>query len=289
MESDDHYENTDMVFEGIDGAEAETFIRSVQRTSRAQGRTRDNEWITDLVSTCMAGEALRWYVELDEDTQNDWKLLRKAILRQYPSPTQPSAPSSSLPTIPIPAAAATPPNSFHSIQLAQTSKATYRIRLYFANRKSEFFLSTDHTGQVCLTKNVARAFNVHKTPGNELRLIDNGLETQRMICRIWYFRAPNGQSPSGAMDCALLFVSDSRGNNPPTRTFTGATQVANWALGKDGWLQSFSYINQTKYQHQYQAAAGRTEGDPTRAYMLPGLQHWQIESDWIFTMKLEPV
>lgn len=37
-----------------------------------------------------------------------------------------------------------------------------------------------------------------------------------------------------------------------------------------------------QYQHQFYAAAGRTEGSPTRAYMLPGLQHWQIGSDWIF-------
>ncbi|KIO24306.1 hypothetical protein M407DRAFT_26325 [Tulasnella calospora MUT 4182] len=135
----------------------------------------------------MTGEALRWYVELDEDTQNDWKLLRKAILRQYPSRTQPSAPSSSRPTIPIPAAAATPPNPISTIQPTQASKATYRIRLYFGATKSKFFLSTTADNpRVRLTNDHARAFNVCWTPGNELRLIENGVETQRMIFMHWY-------------------------------------------------------------------------------------------------------
>lgn len=174
MESDDISEETTLVFKGIDGAEAESFIRSVQRIARTAGRTRDNEWIADLVSTCITGEALRWYVELDDDTHNDWKLLRKAMLRQYPSPTQPSAPSS-LSGIPVPAAAATPPSPLSSNQSTQAPKAIYRIRLYFADEEpeSKFFLSTGDEAEVCLTKDYARALNVRWTSRNGLRMMEN--------------------------------------------------------------------------------------------------------------------
>ncbi|KAG8927701.1 hypothetical protein FRC00_002011, partial [Tulasnella sp. 408] len=113
MDSDNLPDDINLVFKGVDGAEAECFISSVIRTARAEGKARDNDWIVDLVSSGMRGGALRWYIELDEDTQNDWKLLRKAILRQYPPEAQPPA-HSLPPTIPIPAAAATPPNPVSS-------------------------------------------------------------------------------------------------------------------------------------------------------------------------------
>lgn len=172
MESDRLPDAVDLVFKGVDGAEAESFIRSVQRAARTEGRIRDNAWIADLVSTCMIGEALRWYVELDEDTQNDWKLLRKAILRQYPSRIQPSVPSS-LPSVPTSAAATTPRNSTSLFRPSQAPKAIYRILLYFPSVEGAFFLSTDDKAQACLTKHDGRALNVHWTPGTALRLVRN--------------------------------------------------------------------------------------------------------------------
>ncbi|KAG8925187.1 hypothetical protein FRC01_010572 [Tulasnella sp. 417] len=168
MDAENLPEDIELVFQGIDGAEAESFISSVLRTARTEGKTRDNDWIVDLVSTCMRGEALRWYIDLDEDTQNDWKLLRRAILRQYPPHAQPSA-SPVQPTVPTPPAAARPPTP----QPAQALNPTYRIRVYFDNTRSSFFLSTDDEGYVCLTKNIERAFNVRWTLAKELGLIEN--------------------------------------------------------------------------------------------------------------------
>ncbi|KAG8900430.1 hypothetical protein FRC01_010143, partial [Tulasnella sp. 417] len=138
MDPENLPEDIELVFQGIDGAEAESFISSVLRTARTEGKTRDNDWIVDLVSTCMRGEALRWYIELDEGTQNDWKLLRKAILRQYPLHAQP--------TLPTPPAAVRPPSPAPTPQPAQALNPTYRIRVYFDNTKSSFFLSTDDKG-----------------------------------------------------------------------------------------------------------------------------------------------
>ncbi|KAG8947906.1 hypothetical protein FRC00_008870, partial [Tulasnella sp. 408] len=105
----------DLVFRGNDGTEAEEFVRSVIRTAKAAGRFRDNDWIIEEVAAALAGDALRWYIELDDETQNDWKLLRRAILQKYPPPTQRSlldtekpslVISGVLPIIPTPAAAA---------------------------------------------------------------------------------------------------------------------------------------------------------------------------------------
>ncbi|KAG9042592.1 hypothetical protein FS837_010661 [Tulasnella sp. UAMH 9824] len=217
MDSDDLTQEISLVFNGVDGAEAESFISSVQQVARTEGRSRDNEWIVDLVSTCVKGEALRWYVELDEDTQNDWKLLRKAILRQWPSRAEPSAPFLP-PTIPIPAAAPQPTSSVSLPQPTEVPKPTrrirvklppprppspqslmhqtpdsqlvYRIRLYFSGTKSDLFLSNDGAAQVCLTKGTGEALNVRWTLGNELQLVEPDPKTQRMIWMTWYLPGP---------------------------------------------------------------------------------------------------
>ncbi|KAG8899095.1 hypothetical protein FRC01_010672, partial [Tulasnella sp. 417] len=171
MDPEDLPEDTDVVFKGVDGAEAESFIMSVQRIARKEGKSRDNEWIADLVASCLTGEALRWYVDQDEDTQNDWRRLRKAILQQYPSHTESSS-SSLQRTIPTPAAAATPPVAISFTQPTPASNSNYHIRVYFADNRSNFLLSTSDNILVCLTKNVKRALNVCWTPKKELQLIE---------------------------------------------------------------------------------------------------------------------
>ncbi|KIO33722.1 hypothetical protein M407DRAFT_177397 [Tulasnella calospora MUT 4182] len=56
--------------------------------AKAAGKLRDNGWIIDEVSVAFAGDALRWYIELDEETRNDWWLLQRAIIQKYPPPPQ---------------------------------------------------------------------------------------------------------------------------------------------------------------------------------------------------------
>lgn len=73
-----------VVFRGLPGEPCEEFIRCVRGRAFSEGKQRDNEWICDFASTCFTGRALRWYEELDEEIQQDWKLLRQALLRQYP-------------------------------------------------------------------------------------------------------------------------------------------------------------------------------------------------------------
>ncbi|KAG8987883.1 hypothetical protein FRB90_003077 [Tulasnella sp. 427] len=94
----------------IDGNEAEEFIQAVRRAAFNENQDRNDEWMARFASTCISGKALRWYESLDDDVQESWKLLRKAILARYPPTEFPSdsfnIPSSSSAS---PAPAAPPP------------------------------------------------------------------------------------------------------------------------------------------------------------------------------------
>lgn len=77
----------DVVFEGNDGQELEQFILGVRKQAFAKGMQKNDTWIAQFVAAHIGGGALRWYETLDEDTQNSWKLLRRALLSQYPPAT----------------------------------------------------------------------------------------------------------------------------------------------------------------------------------------------------------
>lgn len=88
MDSEAPFPTEGVVFYGIDGSEAEQFVQTITKLAHEAGKYRDNDWIIERVEVALAGDALRWYIELVPEIQNDWKLLRKAIMQQYPSPTQ---------------------------------------------------------------------------------------------------------------------------------------------------------------------------------------------------------
>lgn len=74
-----------LVFRGIDGQECEEFIYMIRLRASAAGKVRDKEWTADIAGNAFIGDALRWYDQLGEDVQGDWKLLRRALLSKYPS------------------------------------------------------------------------------------------------------------------------------------------------------------------------------------------------------------
>ncbi|KAG8911229.1 hypothetical protein FRC01_005835, partial [Tulasnella sp. 417] len=85
----------DIIFTGGSAEEAEDFIFAIKKRAYSKGKHKDNVWIADFVSVCFAKKALRWYERLDEEIQDDWKLLKRAILDEYEVA---SLPSSTLPT-----------------------------------------------------------------------------------------------------------------------------------------------------------------------------------------------
>ncbi|KAG8928339.1 hypothetical protein FRC01_006094 [Tulasnella sp. 417] len=80
------------LFYGGSGEEAENFIRAVCDKAIDEGKQADNKWIAVHASSCLAGEALRWYASLDSDTQENWKKLQQAVLVRYPRVTPGGAP-----------------------------------------------------------------------------------------------------------------------------------------------------------------------------------------------------
>lgn len=72
-------------FSGADGAEAERFVTAVRRRAFAEGKTKDAVWMADYASTRLEREAVRWFETLHEDVQEDWKLLRRALLERWPA------------------------------------------------------------------------------------------------------------------------------------------------------------------------------------------------------------
>lgn len=71
------------MFLGKDAIEAEAFIRSVKKKALVTGNYRDYEWTASYASTCFAGEALKWLVNLDPEVSGDWILLQRALLDKY--------------------------------------------------------------------------------------------------------------------------------------------------------------------------------------------------------------
>lgn len=66
------------------GDNARVFINLVEERARQLNFGADNARIADAVSDRFEGDALRWYVGLEEETRQDWTKLKAALLRQYP-------------------------------------------------------------------------------------------------------------------------------------------------------------------------------------------------------------
>lgn len=59
------------------------FLQRIRRSAFSQGKSRDSGWMADFAALHLSGDALKWYESLDDDVQQDWNLLRKAIARKY--------------------------------------------------------------------------------------------------------------------------------------------------------------------------------------------------------------
>ncbi|KAG8864224.1 hypothetical protein FRB96_006045 [Tulasnella sp. 330] len=84
-------------FCGNDNEDVTIFLRDVKRLAHTQGRQDDDKWLVDYVELCLAGEALRWFSELDDEVVRLWKSLRRAFLQRFKPPTAPLEPPAAVP------------------------------------------------------------------------------------------------------------------------------------------------------------------------------------------------
>ena len=71
------------LFDGLDGLSCEAFVRLVRQFAFSKDRGKDDEWIAQFAATRMDGAALRWLEDQPEETQDSWKLLRRAVLLRW--------------------------------------------------------------------------------------------------------------------------------------------------------------------------------------------------------------
>ncbi|KAG8912131.1 hypothetical protein FRC01_005272, partial [Tulasnella sp. 417] len=98
------------MFHGGSGEEVEKFIRAVCDEAIDEGKEEDNKWIVAYASSCLAGEALRWYAYLGSDTKSNWEKLQQALLTQYPRGASAGPVPNLVPTPPAAASVVPPPN-----------------------------------------------------------------------------------------------------------------------------------------------------------------------------------
>ncbi|KAG8916838.1 hypothetical protein FRC01_002842 [Tulasnella sp. 417] len=79
-----------ITFGGAPHESSATFVQSIQRTAFQHNRIRDDRWIAEYASTCFSGDALEWFLELEEETQESWKRLRLAFVRRFPQTNKPA-------------------------------------------------------------------------------------------------------------------------------------------------------------------------------------------------------
>lgn len=99
-----------VAFTGGPGEDVTLFIQGVQRLAFAQGRQRDEEWCSDLAVNYLAGAAMRFFVELDEEDRGSWTRLRRALARRFPPAAvlAPLAAAAAHPAVVVAARPATP-------------------------------------------------------------------------------------------------------------------------------------------------------------------------------------
>ncbi|KAG8906970.1 hypothetical protein FRB99_005612 [Tulasnella sp. 403] len=106
------------IFEGGDSTECDRFIRYVRMKALMSRAAHDDFWTAKFAAACLGGEALRWHLTLDLQTQDDWKELQKALVEKFSSTT------SSAGIVPSPAAAPSLPLYVARIKLLTDSPDT---------------------------------------------------------------------------------------------------------------------------------------------------------------------
>jgi len=143
---------SDLIFRGGDGDECDEFVLAVNQWAFENDKDEDDRWVARLASSCLAGDAMRFYDTLDEEVQKSWRLLRRALFTRY---------SSSGANAPSPAAAVLRPFS-------ETGPGDFRtgmIRVTVQGETKQRYLShaVENSGSHCpfvAKKDVSAALHV---------------------------------------------------------------------------------------------------------------------------------
>lgn len=97
-----------------------------------QGKQRDDEWVADFAATCFGGEALEWYVDLDEESQTSWRKLRARLIQRWHIKSGKTASDTvdlDPANIPTPAPAASPPYALYRTTSAKALLGLIQVQM----------------------------------------------------------------------------------------------------------------------------------------------------------------
>ncbi|KAG8966546.1 hypothetical protein FRC05_002619 [Tulasnella sp. 425] len=210
-------EDNNLDFTGESAEEAQDFVQAVHKRAYAAGRHKDNAWMAEFAFPFFARKALLWYETLDEETQNDWKLLKRAIFAEFtarppPPATVPSAAPAliSSPLSPTPAA---PSPSAVTVKIG-------RIRVDSENHSTRgyFHINTFNYGATVADSSKADIFEVD-TLGRTLKFKGSG---ERLVI--------TGNSP----DWPLSPQTDRHGLMKKSTEISGTQWNHTWSIMEDG-------------------------------------------------------
>ncbi|KAG8926252.1 hypothetical protein FRC00_003068 [Tulasnella sp. 408] len=284
----------ELVFYGRDGIEAEEFIRSVLKAAKAAGRLRDDRWILDEVYVAFAGDALRWYIELDAETRNDWLRLQRAVMQQYPPPSRRSWSGSDHSAtrpliIPIPAAAAP---SLSSFPLMGASKKYFYIRAMRQDAAKTLYVGTKDEDVVLVTSRDDAIMVRHDRQSKELRLIhtnghqDQGekLEIRRDRAMLFQFGASGPQ-----VKAAQLQLLDAEGKPKGARPILSGDSLTSWNMTDENSLQAIPQDGSKYSIKLYLGPLDDDEGYPLINAYMGNPTDRSASSLHFLTLKLEEI
>ena len=79
--------DTDLVFKGHTpgSISCADFVRAVRKHAVIEKKSRDDEYIADCAMSCFTDDAFYWSENLTKEVQEDWSLLRRALVEEYGS------------------------------------------------------------------------------------------------------------------------------------------------------------------------------------------------------------
>jgi len=164
--------NNELFFLGTSAGECEAFIRNVRKYAFTYSKQDDDKWLSDFVATCMDSDALRWYEDQTEEIQSSWRLLRKAMLANWPKTISTITKEASLEisTVPMPAAAPPPINRpFTTTFFSPSTTYTGLIRVVSDSQSVRGYISKNFSksGHFRVTTSVVDALSIQFSPEDE--------------------------------------------------------------------------------------------------------------------------
>ncbi|KAG8985421.1 hypothetical protein FRB94_003778, partial [Tulasnella sp. JGI-2019a] len=71
-------------FHGGPNEDVTAFLGAVRRVAITHNRQSDNEWLVTYVESCLRGDAMRWFDQIEPSaTATDWRSLRRLFLSRF--------------------------------------------------------------------------------------------------------------------------------------------------------------------------------------------------------------